>query len=70
MSAHPEHDVAVLIAIIGRLQQHVQMSKQLAADAQEIAYRLLAEKAEPEPEPDVYAQWLAAVRLEVMGVEP
>lgn len=68
MSAAHEHEIAVLIGIIGRLQQHVEMSAQLAADAQEIAYRLLTEREEPEP--DVYARWLAAVRAEVLGVGP
>jgi hypothetical protein len=67
VSDNPEHDIDLLIAIVGRLQQHVEMSKQLAQDAMEIAYRLLAAKVEPEPEPDVYQRWLAAVRAEVLG---
>jgi hypothetical protein len=39
------------------------VSAQLAQDAQQIAYRLLAERAVPEP--DSYHWWLAAVRMEV-----
>jgi hypothetical protein len=63
----PEADLNLLIAIVGRLREHVALSSQLADDAMEVVYRL--HTAETKPEPDLHERLLAALRVEVLGVE-
>lgn len=63
----PEADLNLLLGIVGRLREHTAMSRQLADDAMEIVYRL--HTAETKPEPDLYERLLAALRVEVLGVE-